>query len=87
MVVTDYNVFLDAMNKYGEEQNPIGFELYNHQVEYLAAKAEGRHFKIEKVKKAPEAPKKEKPAPKEPKEEEPVRKEDPTITAEELISK
>lgn len=34
-VVYDYNMFLKAMEQYGEKQNKLGYDLYNHQCEYL----------------------------------------------------
>ena len=44
--VWDFNAFQNAMITYGQEQNPIGYELYNHQIEYLTMRAEGKNFKL-----------------------------------------
>ena len=87
--VMDFNDFMSVMTKYGEDQNPVGYELYNNQIDYLTMKSQGKHYKIEKKGKKNIEPKKEKPAVvhEEKKEEELVRKEDPTITAQELVNK
>lgn len=90
MQVWDFNAFINAMLTYGEQTNPIGFELYNSQIDYLSARSEGKHVKLEKKKKGgnQEAKKETKPAViREQKEEEFVRKEDPTITTEELLTR
>lgn len=83
--VHDFNVFLKAMNDYGEKTNPLGYELYNIQCDYLAKKESGYNFNLEKKKKKKEQqPKQEQKAkPREQKKEEEVvvRKDDPTITA------
>lgn len=49
--VQDYNQFLKAMEQYGENTNKLGYDLYNHQCEYLDKKASGHDFKLEKKKK------------------------------------
>ena len=55
------------MEAYGETQNQVGYELYNHQNDYLEKKMSGYDFKLDKKKKK-EANKKtqeNKPKPKE----------------------
>jgi hypothetical protein len=37
-VVADLNMFYDAMNAYGSNQNPVGKELYETQLDYLQKK-------------------------------------------------
>ena len=35
------NDFEEAMFVYGEKENPVGFQLYQHQVDYIIKKAKG----------------------------------------------
>jgi hypothetical protein len=66
-VVYDFTQFEKAMEAYGETQNQVGYELYNHQNDYLEKKMSGYDFKLDKKKKK-EANKKtqeNKPKPKE----------------------
>ena len=44
--VLDFNQFNQAMFDYGENNNPIGFELYQKQVDYIIKKASGYNFKL-----------------------------------------
>jgi|JI81AbrownRNA_FD_contig_31_3051449_length_960_multi_4_in_0_out_0_2 hypothetical protein len=39
------------MQDYGETQNKVGYELYNHQNEYLMKKFSGFDFNLDKKKK------------------------------------
>ena len=49
-VCYDFNHFQNAMITYGTDVNPIGFKLYNHQIEQLSMKAQGKNYKREKKK-------------------------------------
>lgn len=59
-VVYDYNQFEKAMEMYGETQNKVGYNLYNHQCDYLEKKQSGHDFNLDKKKKK-EAAKKAQP--------------------------
>lgn len=50
-VVYDFNQFEKAMETYGENQNKIGYDLYNHQSDYLEKKMTGYDFNLDKKKK------------------------------------
>ena len=39
------------MESYGKNENPIGFELYKHQVDYIVKKAGGYSWKGKKQEK------------------------------------
>jgi hypothetical protein len=52
-----YDAFQTTMASYGENQNPVGFELYQIQIDYLQKKSEGYDFKFEKKKNKAQQPK------------------------------
>lgn len=52
-----YDAFQATMASYGENQNPVGFELYQIQIDYLQKKSEGYDFKFEKKKNKAQQPK------------------------------
>jgi hypothetical protein len=45
--VKDFNAFEDALAKYGKV-NPMGQELYEHQIDYIDKKKSGYDFKKDK---------------------------------------
>lgn len=57
--ISDFNAFIKEMQNYGENVNKKGYQLYNHQCDYLEKKESGYDFNLEKKKKKKEQPKQE----------------------------
>lgn len=49
--ILDFNIFTNAMSQYSENNNILGAELYNNQLEYLHKKSIGYDFFQDKKKK------------------------------------